>query len=32
MAKAKRGGLGIGLEALIPEDVTVKPAKKESRR
>ncbi len=29
MAKAKRGGLGIGLEALIPEDVTVKPAKKE---
>lgn len=29
MAKAKRGGLGIGLEALIPEDVAVKPAKKE---
>lgn len=29
MAKARKGGLGIGLEALIPEDVSVKPAKKE---
>lgn len=29
MAKAKKGGLGTGLEALIPENVAVQPAKKE---
>lgn len=30
MAKAKKGGLGIGLEALIPEDMSMKSAKPEN--